>query len=758
MSIEKLSRRAFLQLSGRSGAGLMLGASAAAVSPMGWADAAPFPIAPATPAAALAMNLFIHIAPDDKVYIVAHRSEMGQGSRTGLPQVAADELDADWEKVVVLQARGDAAYGSQNTDGSRSVRDFYQKMREMGASARMMLRQAAANHWQISIEQCQVHKHRVLRNDSKASLSFGELAEAASQVPLPQLTQLRYKSAKDFRYIGKDVAIVDLHKMTCGDTVFGMDVRLPNMLFASIERCPFLGGSLKSYNAEAAKAVPGVVDIIEIKATPLPAIFHPLPGVAVVASNSWAALEARKKLAVQWQGNAHQDHASEPYIARLKATLKTQTPQVMRQTGDAAEAIAKADHSIEAIYTIPYLAHAAMEPPAATAIVNAEGIEVWACTQTPQSAQRELSQRFGVKPEQVKVNVTLLGGGFGRKSKPDFVVEAALLSQAMSGRPVRVMWSREDDLQNAYYHAASAVKLRVGLDSEKRAVALEATSNFPSISSLWAPDTEHPSAGELELGLSNLPFNIAHETIGSVATTAHTRIGWMRSVCNIQHAFAVGSFVDEIARQTDRSTLDTWLSMIGEARSIDRTQEDFTPDNYGRSLADFPYESGRLKAVLKHVAKASGMEKKTKKGEGWGIAAHYSFLTHVAVATKVKLSGDTLRVEEVHITADCGLAVNPDRVKSQMEGSVVFALSLALLGEITFKGGVVEQSNFDSYPVLRLNQCPKITVYLMPREDSPRGVGEPGVPPVAPSLANAIVAAGGKRIRDLPIKRIYKVG
>jgi len=759
MTIEKLSRRDFLKASGVSTGGLALGA-ATMVSPVNVvAAAAPFPLSPETPKEALAFNLFVQIGEDDKVYIVAHRSEMGQGSRTGLPQIVADELNADWDKVVVVQARGDAAYGSQNTDGSRSVRDFYDKMREMGATAKVMLQHAAAATWDVPVEQCMVDNHRVINRTNKSSLSFGQLAAKAAQQTMPKPEDLVFKDKKDFRYIGKPVEIVDLDKIVTGKTVFGMDVQLPNMVFASTEHCPFLGGTIKSFDASEAKKVSGVIDVVEIKHKPLPAIFHPLAGLAVVATNTWAAMEGRKKLKIQWSTNEHQQHDSTTYLGEMLKALDTKPAKAVRTKGDVKTALSEANETLEATYTVPYLVHAPMEPMATAAIAKDDSIEVWASTQTPQAAQRELALRFSLKPEQVKVNVTLLGGGFGRKSKPDYVVEAALISKALGGRPVRLAWSREDDIRLGYYHAISAIRMRAGIQDDKQNTvsALQSTACYPSISSTWNINNEHPSNSELDLGLTNTPFDIANEEVATAPILSHTRIGWMRSVCNIQQAFAIGSFVDELAIKTKTKPVDMWMQLIGNDRKIDYKDQGYELSNYGQSMEDFPFESKRLKDTLTLVAKKAGVDKRTRKNEGWGLSCHYSFLTHVAVATRVKIEGEKIIVKEVHCAIDCGLAVNPDRVVSQMEGAMIFGLSAALMGEITFKNGEVEQSNFHDYEVLRMPQSPDIFIHLVDSDDKPRGVGEPGVPPLAPSLTNAIVAAGGRRIRHLPVKKHYSV-
>jgi isoquinoline 1-oxidoreductase beta subunit len=758
MSIQKVNRRDFFKLSGRTGGGLVLGATALSSASQVFAGT-PFPIAPGTPSDALALNLFVQIETDDNVYIVCHRSEMGQGAKTGVPQVIADELDADWNKVTIVQAQGNAAYGDQNTDGSTSIRKRYGDLRFIGASARYMLEHAAAKKWGIDAELCKVDLHRVVRRDTGESLRFGELAELAATMPQPSANEVKLKSPSEFRYIGKPLELVDMNDIIGGTTVYGADKQLPGMVYASTEHCPYLGGVVKKVDDSAARKVAGVLDVVIIEPNggkALPAAFNPMPGVAVIASNTWAAFKGREALKIEWSESEHASYDSKKQLQEMQAALDGQTLKIERKKGDVIAAFAAAADTFEASYSVPYYSHAQMEPLACLAHVQAKQIEVWACTQAPQSTQRELAGRLGFKPEDVQVNVTLLGGAFGRKSKPDFIVEAALISQKV-GKPVRLQWSREDDMRTGYYHAQSALKIRVAMDKTQKVSAWHGTACYPSISSLWQPENEHPAAWEPEIGFTNTPFDIANEQIDTAPSKAHTRIGWMRSVCNIQQAFAISSFVDELARHNKKDTVTMWQELIGKDRNIRYDDHGYKLGNYQQSLDDYPYESKRLKNVLQLVERKSHMNKKVAKNEGWGIACHYSFLSHVAVASRVKIDGKKLSVEEVHIAVDCGLAVNPDRVKAQMEGAVIFGISAALMGEITFANGRVEQSNYHDYPVARIHQSPEIHVHIVENQGVPRGVGEPGVPPAAPSLANAIVAAGGERIRHLPINKVYQV-
>lgn len=749
-----VNRREFLKYTGLSSSGLILGGSLAG----GLSGALPAWAKTSALNNSLMLNLFVHIAPDDSVSIIAHRSEMGTGIKTSLPQVVADEMEADWEKVKVVQGQANSEYGSQNTDGSRSVRDFYAVMREMGASAKLMLRQAAAKEWGVALEECDAIQHRVIHRSSQRSSSYGELAVAAAAVAVPNPKLLRYKSKQDFNYIGKSVAVVDLDDMLTGNAQYGVDIQRPGMLIASIERCPVLAGTVKHFNDKQARAIHGVVDVIEIKTTPNQVGFHPLAGVAVIASNTWAALKGREALQIEWDLGANQSYNSKKYRQALRG-LCQQPGKVWRQRGDAASVLQSAEKTFSATYTMGHIVHAPMEPPMATAEITSEGCEVWASVQVPQATRNAVAAALNFKPEQVIVNVTLLGGGFGRKSKPDFAVEAAILAKAV-GRPVKVCWSREDDIRHSYYHAASAQTYTASLNKLGRIEALEQHVAAPTIMSTFALGSDTQADWEVGQGFANIPYDIANIHAESHGAKAYTRIGWMRAVFNVPYAFAANSFIDEVARSNNLDPLQYQLDMLGDDRDLDTAKDGFANFAYGKKAEEYPLQIGRLKNAISRVKASVGWPQKTAKGEGWGIAAHPSFLSYVAVATKVRLSaGDNkkLDIKEVHIAIDAGQLVNPDRVRAQMEGSVIFALSSALYGDIQFENGAVQQSNFHDYPVLRMDRTPKIVVTLIDSEEKHTGVGEPGVPPVAPSLTSAIAAAGGERIRDLPIAQHLEV-
>ncbi|MCG9696410.1 molybdopterin cofactor-binding domain-containing protein [Shewanella sp. Isolate11] len=742
-AVQNFSRRDVLKLFGATGGGLALGASGLSWSPMAIAQGQ-----------TSRLNIFIAIGEDDKVYLTCHRSEMGQGIRTGIPQVLADELGASWDNVVVVQGLADERYGSQNTDGSRSIRKGFDKMREMGAMARAMLEQAAANQLKVKVEELKTADNRVTHIASGRSVSFGELALAASKLPLPEPSSLSFKSASEYTQIGKSRTIVDMEDMLSGKAEYGFDVRLDGMLYASITRPPVLGSDIKTLDDSQARDMAGVVDVIRLAVPKDAPSFQPLGGVAVIANNSWSAIEGRKKLKLSWSDSANDSHDSQSYLQGLSQRVQ-QSGKLVRQQEAENTDWPEAD-TISALYTVPYLAHAMMEPPTATAQMTASGgVEIWASTQTPQSAQQTVAGLLGLKPEQVIIHVTLLGGGFGRKSKPDFCVEAALLAK-QTGKPVKVCWSREDELQNGYLHAISAQFFQAKVGGSSVEAILQRTG-FPSISSTFNSSVDEPSASELDLGFVDVPLQIKSLRCESVKAKAHTRIGWMRSVCNIQHGFGIGSFVDELAQKRQLSTPQMWRELLGEDRLEDFEGQGFKYGNYGEELSRHPVDVARYKGVIAAVEQAVAKQGKPKSGQAWGFAVHRSFTAYAAVATLVEVTDKQLKVLKSIIALDAGTIVNPDRVHSQLEGAVMFGLSLALMGEISFKDGRVEQSNFHDYPLLRISQCPEIETIIVPSQAVPAGVGEPGVPPVAPSVTNAIFAATGMRIRALPINKHLSV-
>jgi isoquinoline 1-oxidoreductase beta subunit len=761
MIIENISRRAFLGAMGAAGLVLVVGCG-----PRAPASAAPKYGADSMPHGWVDDPLvFVHIAPDGTVTIVCHRQEMGQGVRTSLPMVLADELEADWLRVRVQQATADEMrYGNQDTDGSRSMRHFFAPMRRCGAAARQMLEQAAAARWGVALGEVEAVNHEVVHRATNRRIGYGELAEAASRLGVPARESLRLKRPEQFRYIGRgEVRLVDGPDIVAGAARYGIDTVLDGMLFAVVARPPVYGGKVASYEAQQTLKVPGVVKVVEIPGTPPPSEFQPLGGVAVVARNTWAAIQGRNALKITWDDGPNASYDSKAYRATMEQAARMRGDEV-RNVGDVAIAMRSAARHVEAEYYIPHMAQAPMEPPAATARIADGRCEVWAATQAPQVTRERVAQRLGLPFDRVTVNVTLLGGGFGRKSKPDYVVEAALLSQAMDGAPVKVTWTREDDVQHGYYHTVSVEHLEAGLDDDGKAVAWLHRSVAPSISSIFPPNDsdphvsrrppDHEAPFERGMGLVNVPFVIPSLRIENPAAQAHTRIGWYRSVSNIPHAFAIQSFVAELAAAAGRDPKDFLLELIGPARRIDpRTMDDSW--NYTESPERYPFDTGRLRRVIETAAAQAGWGRQLPAGQGLGIAAHYSFATYVAAVVEVAVNEKgQVTIPRVDVALDSGAQVNPERVRAQVEGACVMGAGNALLSQISFARGRVEQSNFHDYQVARITDAPRdIRVHLIGSDfDGPLGgVGEPGVPPIAPAIANAIFAATGKRIRQLPI-------
>lgn len=736
--IEILTRRAFLGNLFSAGA-LVIAARVLPINALaatGKADGA-----------AWSPSVYLGLETDGTLIIVAHRSEMGTGIRSVLPTVAAEELDADWNRVKIEQALGDAKYGSQNTDGSCSIRDFYDAFREAGASARIMLEMAAAEKWGVPASECKAQNHKVVHAASKREIGYGELASLAAKQAVPKKEELKFKSPAEYRYIGKNIPTVDLEDICSGKGTFGIDAGMPGMLYASIERSPVIGGKMKSYDDKEARKVRGVQQTVVLEAFTPPYGFKPLGGVAVLANSTWAAMKAREKLTVEWESGANASYDSAKYKEALLETVR-KPQKAVRNIGDVDAEFAKATKTHEAEYYLPHLSHAPMEPPAAVADFKDGKVIVYAATQNPQAVQDTVAAALGIDKKNVECHVTLLGGGFGRKSKPDYVAEAALLSKA-SGKPVKVTWSREDDIRFDYYHSVAAMYMKAAVDEKGKPTAWLQRCAFPSIGAMFNPATNAGQAFEFGMGWSNVPFDIPNHRAENGPALAHVRIGWLRSVANIYHAFGVHSFVDELAQLAKRDSVEYLLDVLGEPRKVDIGQR-------GAFAQKYPLDTGRLRNVIEIAAERSGWaKKKPTKGHALGIAAHWSFFTYVAAVVEVEVDNSgKLRIPRVNFAVDAGKVINPDRVKSQFEGAGVFGASIALMGEITAANGEIQQSNFHNYPVARMNEAPIETqVHIVPSDQPPAGVGEPGVPPVSPAICNAIFAATGKRIRELPIKK-----
>jgi len=866
----KVSRRSFLQAAGVGTGAVVFGSY---LTPVLQAQGLisnlinGFPVA-GIPVLALKLN--------GDVVIITHRSEMGQGIRSSLAAVLADEMEADWKRVTLKQADADAEKfavtfpsevpatvtlpypyeaipsirkpklqytivpeGSQFTDSSRSMAAYFQVMRLYGAGIRLAMIRAAAKKWGVKEEECHAEKHRVFGPGGRSSDYRWLLLGAGKETPSYEDINKALKKPEEFRYIGngkEPMPFYDATDMVKGKMVYGADVDIPGMLTAMIERCPVANGALLYYDPKPALAVPGVRAVLPMFPPGLHAGgvglgFMPHAGVAVVATNTWAAWQGRRALrpTIQWDKGHHADYDSENYRKELE-TSTGKPGKSVRSKGNVDAALG-AGTSVEAIYYVPHLAQAPMEPPVATALFKDGRMEVWAATQSPDYAQQVAGQvALGNPPslpigdenvekarQAATVHMTMVGGGFGRKSKPDYIAEAALLAKQMPGVPIRVQWTREDDVKFSYYNAASSQYLKATLGADGRPTALLQRSALTSFFATLFPNSDTPGLSPAELagaaqlrasladggtypyasgieraqGLEDMPFDIPNIRIENCPARNHIRVGWMRSVANIYHAFGICSFADEMAHAAGRDSKDYLLELIGNGRILplqDEQVAQYRNNELPLKIIEVPAEGGkmtqivpgyppdtrRLRGVAEAVAKVSGWDEKVKqyknmKGRGLGIAVHRSFLSYVGIVADVSINEkNEVTINDIFGVIDCGLAVNRDRVMAQMEGGIIYGLSYALLGEITVKNGGVVQNNFDDYPILRIHQTPKIHTYIQdpPAEVvkeyggnvPPTGVGEPPTPAVAPAVANAIFAAGGPRIRAIPFATAKQEG
>jgi len=742
--IRNLSRRSFLKLSGAGAAAFVIGVHLPGCSRP--EDAALAEFSP---------NVFIALDSTGAVTIIANRAEMGQGIRTGLPMVVADEMEADWARVAIEQSDGTAKYGDQATDGSKSVRMYYTIMREAGASCRMMLEQAAADTWGAAPSECRAEFHEVRHVPTGRVLPYGKLAETASKLPVPPSESLTLKSPEDFRYIGKALPLIDLPDIISGRASYGADQVVPGMVFAVIERSPVVGGKLKFFDDSETRKVSGVLEVIYLEGPPQPAGFMNKDGVAVVARNTWAAIKGRSSLKVEWEDGPGAAYDSRAYMDEL-GDLESGDVNPVRDIGDVGRASRHAYRKVSGRYRIPHMNHAPMEPLVATAHYRPDGtLEFWAPVQYADLARAVAAEAAGIGTDMVTCHQTLLGGSFGRKAQMDFIVEAVKLSKIL-GKPVRVQWTREDDIRHGYYTALSVHKLEAALDEGNRITGWRHKFATNNLVSTFESGIRFLGGDFLNQGITDMPFAIPSVKVENIATETLIRIGWCRSVYNFPAAFSIGSFIDELAIARGMDPIDNFIDLLGPDRLFDYPGvilEDEQIWNYGESVEEYPFETGRLRRVVELVREKSGWYAARSEGRALGFAAHRAFLTYVACVVEVDVDANgNITIPRVDYAADCGTVVNPGQVRAQFEGGATYASSQALFGEIVFSGGRTVQSNFHDYPVVRMAAAPrKVLVHLTGDGGKPTGVGEPPVPPLAPALCNAIFRATGKRIRDLPV-------
>ncbi len=664
-------------------------------------------------------NAYLRITPDNKITIVVARSEMGQGVRTALPMILAEELEADWKQIEIEQAGASTLYGDQTTGGSASIRTTWDPMRKAGASAREMLISAAALTWGVSRSTCTAEAGHIKHAASNRSLSYGELAAKASTLPIPSDVPL--KQSKDYKIVGQRLPRLDSLAKVKGEAVYGIDFRLPEMKYAVLARCPLIGGKATGLDDKESKKISGVTYVGRIGDS----------AVAVVADSVWSAMEGRRVLNVTWDEGPNKDLNSAAILASLKQAAGKKGANLYA-AGDPAKASGR---HISAEYALPFMAHAPMEPGNCTAHYQGSKCELWAPTQVPQDCRDSVATAIGLDSDQVKVNVTLMGGGFGRRLEHDYAVEAAQVSKAING-PVKVIWTREDDMRCSTYRPASLHQLSATLDGSGLPVALTHRIISPSITGQKGqpvPNNVDPDLPD-EAGPV---YGVPNYAIEYVMTETPVPLGWMRSVYALQAGFALESFIDELALAAGKDPVKYRLQLLAKDQDL--------------AYFNTTWHTARMRAVLQLAAEKAGWDKPLPAGHHRGVACFACFQSYMAEVVEITMEKDQPKVHRVVAAVDCGQVINPSILEQQIQGGIVYGLSNALHAHITIDKGRIVQGNFDDYSPLRMDETPTVEVYAVSSQEPPTGIGEPSVPPVAPALCNAIYAATKKRIRTLPI-------
>jgi isoquinoline 1-oxidoreductase beta subunit len=700
-----LSRRSFLRSSATASAGLVIGFYLPSKAHADSDDA-------------FSPNAYLTIVPEGKITIVVPRTEMGQGVWTSLPMILAEELEADWKQIKIKQAGASTLFGDQTTGGSASVRTTWDPMRKAGAQAREMLISTAAQQWNVSRESCKAESSSVLHSASGRKLSYGALAARAGKLPVPDNPPLK---TGGYKIVGKPIPRLDTPSKVDGSAIYGIDFRVPEMKYAALARSEVVGGKVTEFDATAAKQMPGVSFVGKIGDS----------AVAVVADSTWNAIKARRALKITWDDSANKELTSAAIFDALRNADQSKAVKFY-SSGDVSKAAGK---KIVAEYQLPFMAHAPMEPGNCAAHFRGTECEIWAPTQVPQDCRDTIAPLIGLKPEQVKVNVTLLGGGFGRRLEHDYAVEAALASKAIHA-PVKIAWTREDDMRCSTYRPVSLHKLSATLDDAGWPLAFTHRIVGPSINGqkgsqpVNGVDSDFPDE-------ASFIYPIANVVLEYVMTETPVPLGWMRSVYALQMGFASESFVDELALAAGKDPLEYRLHLL--SKDVDVKYFDTT------------WRTSRMRNVLQLAAEKAGWSKSLPAGRYRGVACFGCFSSYAAEVVEISMQNEEPKVHRVVAVVDCGRVVNPNILEQQIQGAVIFGLTNALRAQITIDKGRVVQGNFDDYQPIRMNEAPKVEAYFVPSTEPPTGAGEPPVPPLAPALCNAIYAATKKRVRALPI-------
>jgi isoquinoline 1-oxidoreductase beta subunit len=679
-------------------------------------------------------DAYVHVKPDGHITLIVAKSEMGQGIKTGLAMILAEEAEVDFSSVSVEQAetRPDI-YAHMGTGGSGSTQENFTPLRQAGATVRELMITAAAARWNVPRSECEAKKGSVRHEKSDRTAGYGELVDAAAKLPRPEPEKVELKDENDFQLIGHATPRVDIPSKVNGSAQFGIDVRVPEMVFAVVARCPTFGGKAAHFDAGKAKAIAGVRDVFEIPA--LGADKFTAGGVVVVADSTWAAMKGREALAITWDHGAAVSESSDGMRSGLQGAAKKPGKR-MRNDGDVDAVLSNGAKKIEAVYELPLLAHATMEPMNITAHVRGSDVEVWAPTQSPDWVQGTVASVLGLKPDKVIVHTTLMGGGFGRRYMADFPAEGAQIAKVV-GKPVQLVWTREDDMTHDFYRPATCHRLQGAVDAQGRPVAWFHTLASTSIRGYWDPKAD-PAEGESG-GARQMPYAISNVRLEFNGVPSAVPRAWWRSVEHSFNGFVVESFIDELAAAAGQDPAQFRRSLLVK------------PPNW-KPKFEYDPDPARLLGVLNLVAEKSGWANPLPKGKGRGIACYHSFGSYFAEVAEVTVKGSEFKIDRIVAAVDCGQIVNPESVLSQTEGAIIYGLSAALKNEITIKNGAVEQSNFDGYDPLRISEAPPIEVHLVPSKEDPGGMGEPALPPIAPAVANAIFAASGQRLRRMPFQ------